>query len=367
MSTARSYGFAGIMAAGALLGGCASLPGQQAVISPRAARIVQLDAGYAPPPAVVATVPDNLAAYRPLAYRVGPGDIINVMIWDHPELGSVDNASRRSGVQVQVRADGKFFFPYIGLVSGAGMSVDELRLELTRRLASVYVEPQVDLSVTGFNSQQITVRGAFIHTRPQAITSTPLSLAAALGSASIDTARANLGQFTLTRNGKAYRLDLNTSALGDGATSKILLKGGDHLHLPITDQRDVIVLGEVLRPIVVTMRGDSLTLAQALGRAGGLDQATARARSVYVIRTPADEPVSQAIAYRLDARSPASYAVASRFRLLAGDVVFIGASGITRFTRLIRQLLPWATTLRTAALAGDALLDASPGGTAPSS
>jgi polysaccharide export outer membrane protein len=113
------------------------------------------------------------------------------------------------------------------------------------------------------------------------------------------------------------------------------------------------------------MRGDSLTLAQAIGRAGGLDQATARATSVYVIRTPVGESASQAIAYLLDARSPASFAVATRFPLLAGDVVFVGASSITRVTRLVRQLLPWASTLRTTALAGDTLLDALPAGAAP--
>jgi polysaccharide biosynthesis/export protein len=44
--------------------------------------------------------------------------------------------------------------------------------------------------------------------------------------------------------------------------------------------------------------------------------------------------------YHLDAKSPAAFAVADRFRLRAGDVVWVGPAGVTRWNRFLSQLLP---------------------------
>ena len=62
-----------------------------------------------------------------------------------------------------------------------------------------------------------------------------------------------------------------------------------------------------------------------------------------------------AAVFNLDARSPAAFAVASRFSLKAGDVVWIGPAGITRWNRYITQLLPFSGLIRNAASAGSDL------------
>ena len=47
------------------------------------------------------------------------------------------------------------------VIVAEGSTVEELRLELTNRLSNVLNNPQVDVSVSEFNSKKVTVSGSF--------------------------------------------------------------------------------------------------------------------------------------------------------------------------------------------------------------
>ena len=90
------------------------------------------------------------------------------------------------------------------------------------------------------------------------------------------------------------------------------------------------------------MRNGRLSLNEALGEAGGVNQLTADATQVYVIRNAND---AQPIIYHLNIGSPVMFALAEGFKLKSRDVVYVDATSMVRFNRVISLILPTAQSL----------------------
>jgi len=193
------------------------------------------------------------------------------------------------------------------------------------------------------------LQGAFTNTAPQDVTTVPLTLSQAVGRAGIDVENADISGLVLTRDRRSYRLDLDALNRNGNVAQDIYLKPGDHLYLPFNDRKEVYVVGEVLRPQALNFKTTDMSLTQALGRAGGLDPTTAKGSAVYVIRGLNNNTKSPAAVYHLNAKSPAAFVLADRFSLHAGDVVWVGPAGITRWNRYLTQLLPLTGIIRNAA------------------
>lgn len=298
-------------------------------------------------------IPLNLVDYKPGPYRIGAGDVLQVTVWEHPELTIPSGTQQQAEANGRiVQADGTLFYPYVGSIQATGKTLTELREFLTQRLAQWIEKPQVDVGVMRFNSGKIRVSGAFVVTTEQVITQTPLNLLAALGAANIKTAEADLTGFTLKRDGQDYHLDLDTLNRGTNLLGSIYLKPGDQLNLPYNDRRKAYVMGEVTRPSSIVFKNRSLTLSDALGTAGGIRQETADGNAIYVIRGVPDLEKKPVQVFQLEAKSPAAMALASQFEVLPQDVVFVGPAGITRWNRFISQLLPSASLLQSGVYTG---------------
>ncbi|HEX5306306.1 MAG TPA: polysaccharide biosynthesis/export family protein [Dyella sp.] len=301
-------------------------------------------------------VPADLLSYQPESYQIGAGDTLYITVWDHPELTSPAGSQQQTLPNGRlVRPDGTLFYPYIGTVKAAGMNVEQLRQDISKRLANYVDDPQVDVSVIGYGSQRITLGGAFARTEPQPITGVPVTLAQVVGTAGVDTAQADLSDLVLTRDGRDYHLDLNAAGGDAGAVQNMYLKPGDRLFLPYNDNREVYVMGEVIRPQAITFKTAQLTLTQVIGRAGGLNPVTSNGEAVYVIRGVDNLQQEPATVYHLNAQSPAAFALADNFRIHAGDVVFVGPAGVTRWNRVLSQLLPLSGIVGNAALTNQRL------------
>jgi polysaccharide biosynthesis/export protein len=341
----------------AVVTGCAVVPGQhmtQGSLAPNNAQLVQITPQWLEQnqPPSKQPVPPELLSYRPTPepYRIGVGDTLYITVWDHPELTSPAGTQQQTLANGRlVRSDGTLFYPYVGEIKAAGMTIEQLRQNLTSGLTKYVQNPQVDVSVIGYGSQLVTLQGAFSKTDPQQVNTVPLTLAQALGSATIDTTQADLSDLVLTRDGRDYHLDLNTLDKAD--ESRIYMKPGDHLFLSYNDNKEIYVMGEVMRPAALTFKTDHLSLTQALGRVGGLDPVTSSSKSVYVVRGLKDLSQGKATVYQLNARSPAAFALADNFRVYPGDVVWVGPAAITEWGRFLSQLVPLSSLVGNAAFA----------------
>jgi polysaccharide biosynthesis/export protein len=296
-----------------------------------------------------AQIPAELLAFRPESYQIQPGDTLLITVWDHPELSTPAGSQQQAVANGrQVQPDGTFFFPYAGKNNISGKTIEEVRSMLASKLGRYLNDPQVDVNVVGYGSR-ISMQGAFTNTTPQEITPVPLTLSQAVGRAGVNVEQADISGLVLTRDGKSYRLDQDALNRNGAMAQDIFLKPGDQIFLPFNDRKEIYVMGEVSQPQAINFKTTNMTLTQALGRVGGLDQTSSNAAAVYVIRGVEDMKQAPATVYHLNAKSPVAFALADQFLLQAGDVVYVGPAGVTRWNRFLSQLIPLSGLLRNAA------------------
>ncbi|WP_414495184.1 polysaccharide biosynthesis/export family protein [Stenotrophomonas maltophilia] len=297
-------------------------------------------------------LPTALTRYQPAPYEIGAGDVLYITVWDHPELTVPAGPQQQLNAAGRpVQSDGSLFYPYVGKISAAGRTPSQLREELTSKLARYIEAPQVDVSILTYASQRVWVTGASRQAATVPLTVTPLTLGDAISQSGLDATQADLSGVRLTRDGVTYTIDLDRLGRQGGGATNIFLKASDHLYVPYLDRKEIFVVGEVNQPGAMSFKTSDISLSQALGRARGLQQSTSNGNAVYVIRGSQDLQSTPSTVYHLEAKSPAAFAVASQFELLPGDVVFVGAAGVTRWSRFVNQLLPFTSIISNAASA----------------
>ena len=280
-------------------------------------------------------------------YQIGPADVLNIVVWDHPELsiapagGLATDAGSLSpvGNGYNVSPQGLIQFPYVGTLKLAGLSEYEARDLLVQRLAKYLKDPQITVRVQSFRSARVYLDGEVRTPGLQAVNDIPMTLPEALGRAGGFTTLADRSAIAITRNGSTTVVNLpQLTARGINPTA-ILLGNGDLVRVLNREESKVFVLGEVLRPITQTLRDGRLTLNEALGESGGVNPVSGDPRQIFVIRAgTTDQPEI----YHLDARSPTAYALAEGFELKARDVVYVDPVPVVRWNRVISMIVPSA-------------------------
>jgi polysaccharide biosynthesis/export protein len=97
----------------------------------------------APASAMAAVVVD------PKDYRIGPEDVLDVLVWKNPELSRT----------VPVRPDGKISLALVNDIVASGLTANELRAQLTDRYSQFIQAPEVSVIIKEIHSFKVSVQG----------------------------------------------------------------------------------------------------------------------------------------------------------------------------------------------------------------
>lgn len=291
-------------------------------------------------------------------YRIGPGDILSIVVWDHPELvlptqtyaigtgvtelAFGDTASGIPGYTVS--SSGYIQFPYTGLLKVAGVTELQARNLIVNSSGKYIQDPQITVRVLGYRSKRVYVEGEVKTPGTVAINDIPMTLLEAINRAGGILPTGDRSSVYVIRDGRKTRVNLPALIERGQDLNQVMLKSGDIVRVTPRDESKIFVTGEVTTPAAITMRDGRLTLNEALGEAGGPNQLTADSSQVFVVRSTEQ---ATPLVFHLNAASPQAYAVAEKFELQPKDVVFVDTAALVRWNRFISNLFPSAQTVQT--------------------
>ncbi|NEX59634.1 hypothetical protein G3574_00950 [Noviherbaspirillum sp. 17J57-3] len=291
---------------------------------------------------------------KPSSYKIDAGDVLSVVVWDHPELsnsatvpvggygGQGADASTSAATAppagFMVDHDGTIQFPYAGSIKVAGMSQDQASQVLGQKLSKYLRNPKVTLRVQSYRSKRVYVDGEVKTPGLQAINDIPMTLVEAINRAGGVLPTGDQSQVVVNRSGVNYQINLPQLVQRGVNPASIMLKDGDVVRVRSRDESKVFVSGEVVSPRALPMHNGRLTLNEALGESGGVNPLSGDGSQIYVIRRDGGNQV----VYQLDGSKAGAIAMAENFELSPKDVVFVAATPLANWHRSISLILPSA-------------------------
>lgn len=278
-------------------------------------------------------------------YQVGTGDVLDVVVWDHPEL-TMPAGSNRSPLEsgLRVQSDGTFFYPYVGQIRARGRTPEAIRMELASKLKQYIPSPQVEVRVVGYNSQTASVTGEVGKPSRIPLTSSSLTLLDAINEAGGLADTADARRVTVRRGGHSYVVDLQAFLDQGISSNNPVLRNGDVVAVPRAKKQEAYLLGQLVKNGPLDLTRDEITLTEAVTSMGGLKEDRADARGIFVFRS---SPVGITV-YQLDTSNAAAYVVGTQFYLRPQDVVYVTTAPVAKWNRVISNLLPTLNTARAA-------------------
>ncbi len=158
-------------------------------------------------------------------YRLNPGDILRISVWNEEALQQ----------DVLILPDGTISFPLVGILKAAGRTPGQVQDELKTKLARLIPDPEINLTVRAVEGNDIFIIGKV--NRPGRFPmSRPTDVVQALSLAGGFTPYAQVENIQILRRTgnkqQIIRFDYSLVADGKSLESNVLLKSGDTIVVP---------------------------------------------------------------------------------------------------------------------------------------
>jgi polysaccharide export outer membrane protein len=321
--------------------GCSSIP----TSGPSSAQVERASGASSPTGIQIVDVTDDIArklyAERSTAdfsttlgngtlfqQQLGIGDTIEVSIWEAPPATlfgaeQVDVKAGPSNARVTVlpdqtiNGDGNINVPFAGQLKAAGRTPTQLQRDITERLKNIAHDPQVLVKLSRNETSYVTVVGDVASSNRMPLTARGERLLDALAGAGGVKQPVDKITIQVTRGNTVASLPLAT-VIRD-PRQNVPLRAGDVV-TALFQPYSFTALGATGKNDEINFEAQGITLAQALARAGGLQDSRSDAQGVFIfrledakalqwptspVRTTADGKVP--VVYRVNLRDPNSF------------------------------------------------------------
>jgi polysaccharide export outer membrane protein len=234
-------------------------------------------------------------------YRIGPGDVLDIRIYNRPQL---------SRDAVRVEGSGMIRMPLIETeIRAVCLTEGELAKGISTRYARYYKNLQVDVFIKEYHSRQVAIIGAVneqsrfeLQRRVRLLelltyAKGPSSKAGQTINIVHSTNSSPCKQTNETDESTAFSSYRLSDVLQGDPKSNPYLETGDIVTLPEADQ--VYVVGNVFMPLTIPLK-EPITLTRAIAMAGGLRQDT-RKDKIRVLRQEPGTTIRKEIVVDLSA------------------------------------------------------------------
>lgn len=313
---------------------------------------------------------DEFGNVPPAGAIVGRGDTLDISIWEAPPaalfgalvgggpssplMGASSTAqlsvARSASLPEQmVDQDGLIRVPFAGAIAAAGRTPQQIARDIVSKLAGKANDPQVIVRLAQNATSNVTVVGDVAESSRMPLTARGERLLDALASAG--GVKQPVGKMTiqLTRGDHVEAMPLEY-VIKD-PKENVRLQADDVVTL-LFQPYSFTVLGAARSNQEVTFEGRGLTLAQALGRMGGLEDQRADPRGVFIFRFEdprvfADSQASPLprtaegkvpVIYRVNMKDAKTLFVAQSFPIKDRDLIYITNAPLADFSKFLQAV-----------------------------
>ena len=280
-------------------------------------------------------------------YRLTAGDVLSIQLWAYPEITPpIQDISNIKAAGYPIDPNGNVYLPLLGQVKVAGKTLAEINQYLRSQFSRYLKHPDVVVRVLSYEGRRYFVNGQVMRSGQYTLNDQPISIYTALGQAGgVNTETGDNTNIQLIRQGQTYHLNAVELEKQGLSLHNLLIQPNDTIFVNAKQNQKLYVMGESNKSQALTLRDQGMTLSDVLGESEGVNPYSASAARIFVMRTDLNTKTSTI--YHLNLSSLGNLALANQFQMQKNDIVYIDATGLTRWQRIMNQIVPFSSALYT--------------------